>query len=123
MEIAESTHDAVLVLSLQGRLDSITAPAFERLVRGRLADGHRRIVIDLDALDYISSAGLRILMIAGKALKAERGRIALCRVKGVVMEVLRISAFDRIFTILPSREQAVAQLADDGPGVGDGTGA
>jgi len=112
MEIAESTHDAVLVLSPTGRLDSITAPEFELLVRSRLADGQRRILIDLDALDYISSAGLRILLVAGKALKAERGRMALCRVKGTVREVLRISAFDRIFTIVPSLEQGIALLGD-----------
>jgi anti-anti-sigma factor len=112
MEIAEASHGAVLVLSPQGRLDSITAPAFERLVRGRLADGQRRIVIDLDALDYISSAGLRVLLVAAKALKAARGQIALCRVKGTVMAVLRVSAFDRIFTILPSLDQAIAQLGD-----------
>jgi anti-anti-sigma factor len=112
MEIAESTHGAVLVLGPKGRLDSITAPAFETLVRGCLAGGHRRIVIDLDAVDYVSSAGLRVLLVAAKALKAERGQIALCRVKSTVMEVLRISAFDRIFTILPSLEQAVAQLGD-----------
>jgi len=110
MEIAESSYGAVLVLGPKGRLDSITAPEFELLVRGCLADGHRRIVIDLDALDYISSAGLRVLLVAAKALKTERGQIALCRVRSMVMEVLRISAFDRIFTILPSLEQAVAQL-------------
>jgi len=101
----------VLVLSPRGRLDSITAPAFEALVRGRLADGQRRIVVDLEGLDYISSAGLRILLVAAKTLKAARGQIALCRAQGTVMEVLRISAFDRIFTILPSLEQAVAQLS------------
>jgi anti-anti-sigma factor len=110
MEIAESIQGAVLVLSLTGRLDSITSPEFEQLVRGRLADGHRRLVIDLDALDYISSAGLRILLVAGKALKAEHGQMVLCRVKDTVREILRISAFDRIFTILPSIAQSVDQL-------------
>jgi anti-anti-sigma factor len=110
MEIAESTHGAVLVLSPKGRLDSNSSPEFERRVREKLAAGHRRLVIDFGALDYVSSAGLRILLVAGKALKAERGQMALCRLADTVMEVFRISGFDRIFTILPTIEQSVGRI-------------
>jgi anti-anti-sigma factor len=111
MEIGEDRRGAVLVLSPQGRLDSTTAPAFEQTVRARLAEGHRDLVIDLAALDYVSSAGLRIFMVIAKSLKAERGRIVLCRLQDGVREILRISAFDRIFTILPSVTEGVALLA------------
>ena len=110
MEIAESTHHGVLVLSPKGRLDATGSPDLERVVRVRLADGHTRMVLDLGAVDYVSSAGLRILLLAGKALKAERGDVALCGVNDVVMEALRISGFNRIFTILPSVSQAIHQL-------------
>jgi anti-anti-sigma factor len=110
MDITESTHGSVLVLSPRGRLDSIGAPELERSVRAKLEAGHRRLVIDLGALDYVSSAGLRVLMIAGKVLKAERGRMALCRLKVPVQEVFRVSGFDRIFTILPSLEASIERI-------------
>jgi anti-anti-sigma factor len=111
MEIGEDRRGAVLVLSPQGRLDSTTAPAFEATVRARMAAGERTLVIDLAALDYVSSAGLRSLLVVAKSLKGERGRVVLCRLQDGVREVFRISAFDRIFTIVPSVAQAVAQLS------------
>ena len=114
MEIGEEQRGTTLVLSPQGRLDSITAPAFEAVVRARIADGYRNLVIDLGALDFVSSAGLRIFMIVGKTLKAERGHIVLCRLQDGVREVFRISGFDRIFTILPSVSAALAQIEADG---------
>lgn len=113
MEIGEEQRGAALVLSPQGRLDSTTAPEFEALVRARMAEGQRDLVIDLGALDYVSSAGLRIFMIVGKALRAERGRVVLCRLQDGVREVFRISGFDRIFTILPSVAAGLAQLEAD----------
>jgi anti-anti-sigma factor len=113
MEFDETLHGAVLVLSPKGRLDSISAPDFEQMVRARLAAGHRRLVIDLGALDYVSSAGLRVLLIAAKILKAERGQIALCRLADSVLEIFRISGFDRIFTILPTIEASVGRIATE----------
>ncbi len=113
MEIGEEQRGAALVLSPQGRLDSTTAPAFEQRVRARMAEGQRDLVIDLGALDYVSSAGLRIFMILGKSLKAERGRVVLCRLQDGVREVFRISGFDRIFTILPSVAAGLAQIGAD----------
>jgi len=113
MEIGEASRGSVLVVSPRGRLDSTTSPAFDQLVRAKLAQGQHRIVIDLDQLDYISSAGLRILMVLAKALKAERGQVALCRMKEPVREVFRISGFDRIFTILPTLDESVARVGAD----------
>ena len=113
MEIGEERRGMALVLSPQGRLDSTTAPAFEQRVRACLDAGNRHLVIDLGALDFVSSAGLRIFMIVGKTLKAERGHIVLCRLQDGVREVFRISGFDRIFTILPSVAAGLAQLEAD----------
>lgn len=110
MEIDEATHGAVLVLRPQGRLDSSGAPGFEQRVRERLAEGQRRLVIDLGALDYVSSAGLRILLVAARSLKAEGGALVLCCANDTVMNILRVSAFNRIFTILPTVAQSVDQL-------------
>ncbi len=111
MEIAESTTDAVLVLSLRGRLDSVTSRDLDQRVRDRLLTGHRKLVVDLDAVDYVSSAGLRSLLIAAKALKAAHGHMAVCRLQAAVQEVFRVSGFDRVFTVLPSLDDSVARLA------------
>jgi anti-anti-sigma factor len=110
MDISDSIQGSVLVVSPQGRLDSTSAPEFERQLRAKLAAGHHRVVIDLDALAYVSSAGLRVLLVIAKALKAEGGRMGLCRLKTPIMEVFRISGFDRIFTIVPSLEEAIERI-------------
>ena len=79
-----------------------------------MAEGNRDFVIDLGALDYVSSAGLRIFMIVGKALRAERGHIVPCRLQAGVREVFRNSGFDRIVPLLPTVVASVAQIEADG---------
>jgi len=111
MDIAEQEDGGVLVLSPSGRLDSNTAPVFETVLLGRIGDGHTRLVLDFGQLDYISSAGLRVLLMAAKRLKQTDGRLALCAVKAHIVEVFEISGFLSIFTVAGSRGEALAKVA------------
>jgi anti-anti-sigma factor len=74
MEITEQKSAEVVTLRLSGRLDTTTARAFEKKILGQIESGERHVVIDLAQLDYISSAGLRVIVLAAKRLSAANGK-------------------------------------------------
>ena len=110
MEITEQKSAGVVTLRLLGRLDTTTAPAFEDKILGRIESGERHVVIDLAQLDYISSAGLRVIVLAGKLLSAANGKMVLCSLKDRVREVFDIAGFSAIFTIYGSHDDATRGL-------------
>ena len=81
IEVAEERTDDALVLLPVGRLDSSNARAFESIVMERIGGGERRLIVDFSRLDFISSAGMRVLLIAAKALKTADGSLVLCAMK------------------------------------------
>ena len=75
MDIVETRESDAVTLALKGRLDNASSPGFEERVLKHINAGDRRLVIDLAQLDYISSVGLRVFMLAAKRLKPAGGRI------------------------------------------------
>lgn len=108
MEIRESDHGGTLVVMLSGRLDSTTAPEFERHIIGRIESGRNEVVIDFGALEFISSAGLRVMLMAAKRVKAGDGRLSLCALNANIAKVFEISGFLAIFAIYPDSGAALA---------------
>ena len=86
MEITERRTADIATLSLSGKLDRTTAKAFEEKILAQIESGDRRFIIDLEQLDYISSAGLRVFILAGKRLNSENGKIVLCYVPRIQSE-------------------------------------
>lgn len=82
-----------------GRLDATTAGATEKDLLGLLVDDVNSITLDLSSLDYVSSAGLRVLLVIAKAAKAKGGKLVLTSPKPAILEVIKISGFDRIITV------------------------
>ena len=116
IEVAEERNDDVLVLLPVGRLDSGNARSFESVVMDHVSSGERRLIVDFSRLDFISSSGMRVLLIAAKALKASEGTLVLCAMKNHIEEVFRISGFDRIIPIKESRESALVASVRGAPG-------
>jgi anti-sigma B factor antagonist len=110
MEITEQKSAGVVTLRLSGKLDTTTARAFEEKILGRIESGERHVVIDLSQLDYISSAGLRVIIVAGKRLSAANGKMVLCSLKDPVREVFDIAGFSSIFSIYGSHDDATRGL-------------
>lgn len=111
MDIAVHDEGEVLVLVPAGRLDSGSAAAFEEVLLGPIDAGRTRLVIDLGDLEYISSAGLRVLLMAAKRLRQADGRLALCAVRDHIVDVFEISGFLSIFTVTAGRDEALATVA------------
>ncbi len=110
MEIKEQRQGDVIILEPAGRLDSLSCRAFETRLLAAL-DQSGAVVVDGAALEYISSAGLRVLLVAAKHNRSGGGRLALAALRGNVREVFDISGFSAIFAIHSTVAEAVAALA------------
>ena len=97
MKITKKIENTMLNIALEGRLDTITAPEFEQELNDSL-NGITDFVLDLEKLDYISSAGLRVILKAQKIMNTQ-GRMKLTHVKDTIMEVFDITGFANILTI------------------------
>lgn len=95
------------VVQLQGKVDATCAPSVEQALVAVIAQGEKRLVIDCAGLDFISSAGLRSLLLAVKKMKAAGGAIALAALQPNVKEVFDISGFSALFTIHGSKADAL----------------
>ncbi|MDK9717737.1 MAG: STAS domain-containing protein [Trichlorobacter sp.] len=111
MQITVTIQDGVTVAALVGRMDAMTTVEFDRWFAEQLTNGKTRFVLDMQGLEYISSAGLRSLLAAAKQLKTKNGSLLLCRLGGTVEEVFRISGFLAILSTFPNVEEACASLA------------
>ena len=102
------THvgDAV-VLRVAGRLDAITSAEFEKTCQQYVNPESRRMVVDFEGVEYISSAGLRAILLAGKAVLAGGGVLGLSGLRGNVKETLEMAGFCALFPVYDSIEAAL----------------
>lgn len=110
MEIRIRKEANASVITITQRLDAVTAPEYGKKVSELIEGGDIRLVIDFAELDYISSAGLRELLVTAKLLKAKGGQVRCANVQGSVREVFTISGFNSIFPLDDSVSAALAAL-------------
>ena len=110
MDISEDRKADTVVLALSGRLDSTTANTFEKKLLSQIESGERRFVINLAQLDYISSSGLRVFLLAAKRLNSANGKILFCSLQSPVREVFDIAGFSSVFSIYGSDDDAIKNV-------------
>ena len=103
----------VVVAAPSGRIDFAGAQALEAALAAALApdSGVRGVVVDLDAVDYISSVGLRVLMVAAKALRARKAAIAVAALKPIVAEIFEISRFHHVVDVRRDLREAIGAIS------------
>jgi anti-sigma B factor antagonist len=107
MEVTQTQKEDICVLGLKGRLDSNTSDDFEKRLLGLIQGGETRLVLDFKDLDYISSAGLRVLLKAAKELKRNNGRLVFCSLKDYIREIFELSGFVSFFPIHATLEESL----------------
>lgn len=112
MRIGETRKNDSLIIAPIGRIDSETAPGLEKKLRTILAETPSNLILDFSATDYISSAGLRVVLLTAKQMRSSGKGLAICGLNDNVREVFSMSGFDKILTIVVSREQAIAKVAE-----------
>ncbi len=107
MRISVKTTNEVKVLAFEGKLDTQTSPDAEQQLTRLIEEGENRFLVNFEKLDYISSAGLRVLLATAKQLKGTDGELRICSLNEVVREVFDISGFTTIFKVFGSESDAL----------------
>jgi anti-anti-sigma factor len=110
MQILEEKLGAILAVALKGKLDAATSKGVEDRLLSLIESGEIQLLVDLEQLNYISSVGLRVLMLAAKRLKTANGSIVVCALQPGVQQVFDIAGFTTIFRIYPTRDAALAAI-------------
>jgi anti-sigma B factor antagonist len=106
MEMSERRIGSCVVLAVSGRLDSAVVTQFDRHLSALLERGESNVALDLSSLDFITSRGLSVMLVAAKKLQARQGRIALCGMNDRVRSVFEMCGFLSFFPVFPSAEAA-----------------
>lgn len=110
LKISTETQENLVLLQLEGRIDTATSPQFELAVQPHTA-GATRLLIDLAQVNYVSSAGLRVFLMTAKKLQKTGGSLVLCAMPPAVREVFDIAGFSRMLRIEADQAAGRAALA------------
>jgi anti-anti-sigma factor len=110
VEIGARRDGDILVLSPAGRIDNDTSQAFQTKLLGALTPAGDSVLVDFSAVEYISSAGLRALMMGSKQAKSTNSRLAVAALAPVVKEIFEISRFSLVVQVFDTTADALAAL-------------
>ena len=110
MEIGERRDGDILVLGPVGRIDNDTSPDFQTRLLAAMTSAGAAVLVDFSAVEYISSAGLRALMMGSKQSKASKGKLAVAALGPVVKEIFEISRFALVVQVFDTPADALAAL-------------
>lgn len=108
MEITTTSKDNATLLSLNGRIDTATAPELEQAINKVIDGGQRKVLLDFAGVSYISSGGLRVLLATAKKLKNPGDKFGICALSPEVLKILKLAGFTSIFSIYASEGEALA---------------
>jgi anti-anti-sigma factor len=114
VQVAVQRYVDVLVVAVDGRIDYVNAEEFKGALMPHLTNGTTgsgQVVLDMSRLEYISSAGLRVLMIAAREAKAKQGKLIAVALQPVVREIFEISKFTLVFQLFDSVQDALRQIS------------
>jgi len=110
MQICKKKEGEVLIISLNGMLDAVSAPGFDKEIGQIMEVDNSSLVFDMKELQYISSAGLRSFLTIAKKFKAEDKKVALTSLQNIVKQVFEVSGFNQIISIYNSVDEALSNL-------------
>ena len=110
MKMTTERQDDVLSIRVVGRIDGSNAIAFQEAIRTAVEDRDRAMIMDCSKLSYLSSAGLRAVLMTAKTLSNRDVRFALCALSDNVLEIFEKSGFDKIIAVHLSKAEALTSL-------------
>lgn len=112
MEVHAERDGGALIAQAAGRIDGSNAREFESALRATLSKQDSALILDMQSLSYISSAGLRVILMAAKMLQRRGGKFMVCSLSESIDEVFEISGFNRIIPTHATRSEALAALGE-----------
>lgn len=110
MQVEKSFSSNVMILSVSGRVDSGNAKDFEKAILPEVNDAAGGLILDGRLLEYISSAGLRVILMAAKSAQQSDTPFAVCALKHEIVELFTITGFDAIITLESTVESALTKF-------------
>jgi len=110
MEITEERRADILILRISGKLDASTSKNLEDKLLALISPTQLKLIIELSQLDYISSAGLRVLILAAKRMDEVKGKMILCSLRDTVKQIFDIAGFSSFLTLADSTDEAIKRL-------------
>jgi anti-sigma B factor antagonist len=107
MEINEQKTDQCVIIGITGRLDTTNYSILEKKLMELIDSHHDKILVECSKMDYVSSSGLRILLMALKKITMAKGKFVLCGLQENIREIFEISGFTNIFEIYNTRDEAL----------------
>jgi len=107
MKLESNTIDTVAVVEMEGNLDTNTSVDAQEHINALIDDGAVKLLVDFAEVDFVSSAGLRVLLATAKRLGGSGGSLRICGLNEAVNEVFEISGFSTILDVFPSRDEAL----------------
>ncbi len=106
LEIKVEEIDKIIILRLFGRIDASSSPLLQNRLNNLLKEGHERVLLDFSNIDYLSSAGLRVLLSFTKKYKK---KVAIFSVTEEVLDIIKLTGFDKILDIYKSEKEAILE--------------
>jgi anti-anti-sigma factor len=110
MDLKTERQDGVLSARVGGRIDGSNVAEFEEAIRNAIGQEDRALIMDFEELVYISSAGLRAILMTAKSLSGRGAKFALCSLSQQIRKVFEISGFDKFIAIHPNQVEALASF-------------
>lgn len=107
LRISVEEVDQKIVLRIEGRIDTSTAPQLEKKLAQLTQEHHHRLILDFTQVNYLSSAGMRVLLSVAKKLKVSKGHLALFALQESVAEIVRLAGFDKVLHIFSTEKEAL----------------
>ena len=111
LKVDAERDQVTVVAKTEGRIDSGSAQEFQAALEKVIQPDDKALIIDFENVSYISSAGMRVILLTAKTLQRQGGQLALCALTDPIREVFKISGFDNIIAIHQTRAEAAAAIS------------
>jgi len=110
MKILENKKSKTIILNISERLDYLSSPSLEKRLNELIESGERNLLVNFSNLEYISSAGLKVILKTSRELKANQGKLLICCLNGMVKKVFEVSGFNAILSIYENEKEALMDI-------------
>ena len=110
MEATVEEKGDIVVIRVKGRLDAASSPQLEKKINSIIEAGHFKLMLNMAEVDYLSSAGMRLMLSVSKKLKHLEGKVVACSLNDDVVEVIKMAGFQQVLEIYPSEEEGLNHL-------------
>lgn len=110
MKVTIERNGGTLVAMAEDRVDGTNASEFQQALEAAISEEDRVVILDCADLSYISSAGLRVVLLTARALQRQDSKFAVCSLSEQIREVFEISGFDKIIPVHSTRDAALGAL-------------